>query len=136
MLLSAEGDVLLADFGVAADTLPAESEEEKVRCRAQSAQHCPTRLCLLCPQKGKKTSEFAGSPCWMAPEVISQQSLAAAHNSRLDIWCLRRMHPCVNSERAVDKLAGRLAFSRSRWRLAARPMQICTLPSCGLMLAD
>jgi serine/threonine-protein kinase OSR1/STK39 len=55
ILLDKEGNVFLSDFGVSA-TL----------------------------KKGQKRGTFVGSPCWMAPEVMS----CAGHDFGADVWSI------------------------------------------------
>lgn len=57
MLVSAEGKVYLSDFGVSAHI-----------------------------KSGQKRQTFVGSPCWMAPEVMSQTE--NGYDSKADIWSL------------------------------------------------
>lgn len=52
-MLDREGNVYLSDFGVSASL-----------------------------KKGQKRGTFAGSPCWMAPEVMSR----SGHEYSADIW--------------------------------------------------
>jgi len=63
VLLTATGDVRLADFGVAAE---------------------------VSRTLGAKRKTFTGTPFWMAPEVISQSAGAggAGYDARADIWSL------------------------------------------------
>ena len=58
ILLGADGALKISDFGVTAKL-----------------------------KKRKKRSTFIGSPCWMAPEVIDQES-NSGYDEKADIWSL------------------------------------------------
>lgn len=72
ILLSAEGEVMLADFGVTADVSALEEEEEDGDGSAR--------------RKKRKAAVFAGSPCWMAPEVFQGQATEGGNSQKADIW--------------------------------------------------
>eukprot|EP00045_Choanoeca_perplexa_P008252 m.76021 g.76021 ORF g.76021 m.76021 type:complete len:503 (-) comp14419_c0_seq2:166-1674(-) len=79
ILLNRNGEVKLGDFGVSAflgDSITAAMERgttAAVSRRPKGASDTFTR------------STFVGTPCWMAPEVLTQ---AGGYNKKADIWSL------------------------------------------------
>lgn len=95
ILLSEAGEVALADFGVCVSVSPYEQAEEQEDDSALDPEEEALRVSSdgdLSAPKAAVGHVFAGSPCWMAPEVIGATSSDEAGSKpathKADMWSL------------------------------------------------
>ena len=113
ILVDSNGSICLSDFGVIPST-------------NSSKRH--------------STHGFVGTPCWMAPEVVSDSLISSSVSSFLSLWLILRRRTCGRlesprwsstkaSRRSLGSTRARfsLGFCRARRRRSTR-ITTCTSP--------